>query len=237
MTFGKLYLIPTPLGEIPPQTCLTPTVLSLIGRIDTYVVENERSARRFLSAAGRKGEIGSLTLRELSEHSRDADAVGLLPLFEDGNDVGLISEAGLPAVADPGAALVSLCQERGIEVRPLIGPSSLMLALMGSGLNGQDFAFNGYLPAKTEQRRRAIKEVEAESARKNRSEIFIETPYRNGALLADLLSILRDDTRLCIACDLTLENQFIRTKSIAEWKKDSPCIGRRPCVFIILAKR
>lgn len=236
MTYGSLYLIPTPLGDTPAAKVLPAEVLSLISRLDRYVVENERSARRFLSSAGLKGRIDSLTLRELSEHSTPRDVEALLPLFEQGHDVGLVSEAGLPAVADPGAALVALCHEKGIAVYPQVGPSSLMLALMGSGLNGQSFAFRGYLPAKTAERRRAIREVESESARLSRSEIFIETPYRNDSLLGDLLAILRSDTLLCLAADLTLPSQTLRTKSVAEWKKEGEQIGKRPCVFILLAK-
>ena len=156
-------------------------------------------------------------------------------LFE-GQDVGLISEAGLPAVADPGAALVALCHRKGIEVMPLVGPSSLMLALMGSGLDGQSFAFRGYLPAKTDERRTAIKDIEKESRRLRQSQIFIETPYRNDSLFADLLSGLAPDTRLCIAADLTLESQTIRTLKVGAWKKiQGFTIGKRPCVFIVLA--
>ena len=148
----------------------------------------------------------------------------MLPLF-DGRDVGLMSEAGLPAVADPGAALVALCHRHGIEVVPLVGPSSLMLALMGSGLNGQSFAFRGYIPAKTDERRAAL----------NQSQILIETPYRNDALFADLLQGLSPTTRLCVAADLTLPTQYLRTRTVAEWRKAPATIGKRPCVFILLA--
>ena len=148
--------------------------------------------------------------------------------------MGLISEAGLPAVADPGAALVALCHRHGIEVVPQVGPSSLMLALMGSGLNGQSFAFRGYLPAKTDERRAAIREVEKLSGALHQTQIFIETPYRNDSLLADLLANLSTQTRLCLAADLTLESQTIRTMSVAEWKKIGFSVGKRPCVFLIL---
>ena len=166
----------------------------------------------------------------------------MLPLFE-GRDVGLISEAGLPAVADPGAALVALCHRHGIEVVPLVGPSSLMLALMASGLNGQSFAFRGYIPAKTDERRAAIRELEKQSRALNQSQILIETPYRNDALLGDLLQQLSPSTRLCVAADLTLPTQFIRTDTVAGWRKrlsspgqaDESPVGKRPCVFILLA--
>ena len=158
----------------------------------------------------------------------------MLPLFE-GQDVGLMSEAGLPAVADPGAALVALCHRHGIEVVPLVGPSSLMLALMASGLNGQSFAFRGYVPAKTEERRTALRELEKQSRALAQSQILIETPYRNDALFADMLQLLSPATRLCVAADLTLPTQFIRTKPVAAWRREPVTIGKRPCVFILLA--
>ena len=159
----------------------------------------------------------------------------MLSLFDDGQDVGLLSEAGLPAVADPGAALVALCHRHGIRVVPLVGPSSLMLALMASGLNGQSFAFRGYIPAKTEERRSAIKGLEKQSRSLNQSQILIETPYRNDALLADLLRELAPETRLCVAADLTLPTQYIRTDTVAGWRKTTVTVGKRPCVFILLA--
>ena len=158
----------------------------------------------------------------------------MLSLF-DGQDVGLLSEAGLPAVADPGAALVALCHRHGIQVVPLVGPSSLMLALMASGLNGQSFAFRGYIPAKTEERRSAIKGLEKQSRSLSQSQILIETPYRNDALLADLLRELAPETRLCVAADLTLPTQYIRTDTVAGWRKTPVTVGKRPCVFILLA--
>ena len=157
-----------------------------------------------------------------------------MSLFDKG-DVGLISEAGLPAVADPGAALVALCHRHGIEVVPLVGPSSLMLALMASGLNGQSFAFRGYIPAKTDERRNALKDLERLSKQLNQSQIIIETPYRNDSLFADMLQFLAPGTRVCVAADITLPTQLIRTASVAVWKKQPLTIGKRPCVFIILA--
>jgi 16S rRNA (cytidine1402-2'-O)-methyltransferase len=159
----------------------------------------------------------------------------LASLFDDGQDVGLISEAGLPAVADPGAALVALCHRRGITVVPQVGPSSLMLALMASGLNGQSFAFCGYLPAKTEERRNAIKTIEKTSQAHRQTQIVIETPYRNDALFTDLLQDCRPSTRICVAADITLPDAYIRTKTVNEWKKENLIIGKRPCVFLILA--
>ena len=254
MNKGKLYLIPTPLGDNDPAEVLPGSVMEKACSLRVFVVEETRTARRFLSRYGLKGRIGELEFHELNEHSSAADIEALGALFDSGEDVGLLSEAGLPAVADPGAELVGLCHRRGIEVVPLVGPSSLMLALMASGLNGQSFAFCGYVPAKTEEglngqsfafcgyvpakteeRRSALKALEKQSAAARRSQIIIETPYRNDSLLADMLQTLAPRTRLCIAADITLPSQFIRTDSIAGWRGHVPVIGKRPCVFIILA--
>ena len=235
MTYGKLYLIPSPLGDYAPAEVIPAPVLERIARIRTYVVEEVRTARRYLSVAGWKGHVGELAFHELNEHTDPQAVEAYLALFRDGNDVGLISEAGLPAVADPGALLVALCHRHGIEVVPMTGPSSLMLALMGSGLNGQSFAFCGYVPAKTEERRNALKAIEKRSAAARQTQILIETPYRNDALLADILSVCADRTRLCVAADLTLPTAFLRTRTVGEWKQDKPVIGKRPCVFLILA--
>ena len=234
MSKGKLYLIPSPLGDNDPAEVIPGPTLELLKRISTYVVEEARTVRRYLSRAGLKGHIEELRMVELNEHSTSEEVEAMLSLFDDGCDVGLISEAGLPAVADPGAALVELCHRKGIEVVPQVGPSSLMLALMGSGLNGQSFAFRGYLPAKTDERRTAIREVEKLSGSLHQTQIFIETPYRNDSLLADLLQCLNPSTRLCIAADLTLETQTILSKSVGEWKKSGFTVGKRPCVFLIL---
>lgn len=235
MNKGKLYLIPTPLGDNDPAEVLPGSVMEKACSLSIFVVEETRTARRFLSRYGLKGRIGELEFHELNEHSSAADIEALGALFDSGEDVGLLSEAGLPAVADPGAELVALCHRRGIEVVPLVGPSSLMLALMASGLNGQSFAFCGYVPAKTEERRSALKALEKQSAAARRSQIIIETPYRNDSLLADMLQTLAPRTRLCIAADITLPSQYIRTDSIAGWRGHVPVIGKRPCVFIILA--
>ena len=240
MNPGKLYLIPTPLGDMDPAACLPQNVLETACGLHCFVVEELRTARRFLSRNGLRGHIDELDFHVLNEHSTPAEIEAMLPLF-DGQDVGLMSEAGLPAVADPGAALVALCHRHGIEVVPLVGPSSLMLALMGSGLNGQSFAFRGYIPAKTDERRAALKELEKQSRTLNQSQILIETPYRNDALLADMLQILSPATRLCVAADITLPTQFIQTKTVAQWRKychpehSEGSIGKRPCVFILLA--
>lgn len=231
---GKLYLIPSPLGDNQPSEVLPEMVFETIGRIRTYVVEEVRTARRFLSRAGLKGKIDTLEFYELNEHTSSEQIEGYLGLFERGEDIGLISEAGLPAVADPGAQLVALCHKRGIEVIPLVGPSSLMLALMASGLNGQSFAFCGYIPAKSDERKSRLKVLEKVSSQLNQTQIIIETPYRNDSLLADILSVCNPSTRLCIAADITLPTAYIRTASIGDWKKNVPTIGKRPCVFLLL---
>lgn len=231
---GKLYLIPSPLGDNQPSEVLPEMVFETIGRIRTYVVEEVRTARRFLSRAGLKGKIDTLEFHELNEHTSSEQIEGYLGLFERGEDIGLISEAGLPAVADPGAQLVALCHKRGIEVVPLVGPSSLMLALMASGLNGQSFAFCGYIPAKSDERKSRLKVLEKVSSQLNQTQIIIETPYRNDSLLADILSVCNPSTRLCIAADITLPTAYIRTASIGDWKKNVPTIGKRPCVFLLL---
>lgn len=234
MDYGKLYLIPSPLGDNDPAEVIPGPTLELLHSIKTYVVEDARTVRRYLSRAGLKGHIDELQMVELSEHTSAAEVEAMAALFEGGASVGLISEAGLPAVADPGAALVALCHRRGIEVVPQVGPSSLMMALMGSGLDGQSFAFRGYLPAKTDERRSAIKDIERQSGILHQTQIFIETPYRNDALLADLLANLGESTMLCLAADITLPTQFIRTLSVGRWKKEHFTIGKRPCVFLIL---
>ena len=231
---GKLYLIPSTLGEYDPAEVLPAPVLQKACSIRRFVVEELRTARRFLSAAGLKGYIDELEFHTLNEHTSQQEVESLAVLFNKG-DVGLISEAGLPAVADPGAALVALCHRKEIEVVPLVGPSSLMLALMASGLNGQSFAFRGYLPAKTDERRSALKAVERDSKSLNQSQIFIETPYRNDSLFKDLLQFLQPSTRLTVAADITLPDAYIRTRTVEEWRRKPETIGKRPCVFIILA--
>lgn len=231
---GRLFLIPSPLGDNDPAEVLPASTIATACSLKCFVVEEMRTARRFLSRAGLKGHIEELEMHVLNEHTSEAEVKALLPLFDAG-DVGLISEAGLPAVADPGAALVALCHTHGVEVVPLVGPSSLMLALMASGLNGQSFAFRGYIPAKTDERRSAIKDIERLSKQLNQSQILIETPYRNDSLMADLVSILQPRTRITVAADITLPTQYIRTDTAEGWKKHPITIGKRPCVFIILA--
>ena len=235
MNKGKLYLIPSPLGENDPREVIPAPVLESLAGFKTFVVEEVRTARRYLSKAGLKGKIGGLQFFELNEHTGQTTIESYLKLFDEGNDVALISEAGLPAVADPGAQLVSLAHRHGIEVIPAVGPSSLMMALMASGLNGQSFAFCGYIPAKTDDRRNRLRILEKTSIQLKQTQILIETPYRNDSLFADMLSVLNASTRICVAANITMPDAYIMTKKVSEWKKDGLAIGKRPCVFLISA--
>ena len=232
---GKLYLIPSPLGENDPMEVIPLPVLKSLEGFRTFVVEEVRTARRYLSKAGLKGRIGELQFFELNEHTEQSTIEGYLKLFDGGNDIALISEAGLPAVADPGAQLVALAHRHGIEVIPAVGPSSLMMSQMASGLNGQSFAFCGYIPAKTDERRSRLKTLEKISGQLKQTQIIIEAPYRNDSLFKDILSTCAASTRLCIAANITMPDAYIKTKTVAQWKKENIIIGKRPCVFLILA--
>ena len=232
---GRLYLIPSPLGDNDPAEVIPAPVLESLKGFRTFVVEEVRTARRYLSKAGLKGQIGDLQFFELNEHTEPATVEGYMKLFDGGNDVALISEAGLPAVADPGAQLVALAHRHGIEVIPAVGPSSLMLALMASGLNGQSFAFCGYIPAKTDERRSRLKTLEKVSAQLRQTQILLETPYRNDSLFADILSVCGPSVKVCVAANITMPDAYIKTKKVSEWKKEGLVIGKRPCVFLILA--
>ena len=232
---GKLYLIPSPLGDNDPSEVIPQPVLNSLEGFRTFVVEEIRTARRYLSKAGLKGKIGDLEFHELNEHTEQSTVEGYLKLFDNGNDVALISEAGLPAVADPGAQLVALAHRHGIEVVPAVGPSSLMMSLMASGLNGQSFAFCGYIPAKTEERRSRLRTLEKISGQLRQTQIIIETPYRNDSLFADILAVCGASTKVCVAANITMPDAYIMTKKVSEWKKEGLVIGKRPCVFLILA--
>ena len=232
---GKLYLIPSPLGENDPAEVIPAPVLQSLTGFRTFVVEEVRTARRYLSKAGLKGKIGELEFFELNENTDQGTIEGYLKLFDNGNNVALISEAGLPAVADPGAQLVALAHNAGIEVVPAVGPSSLMLALMASGLNGQSFAFCGYIPAKTDERKNKLKTLEKVSAQLRQTQIIIETPYRNDSLFADMLNTCSPSTRICVAANITMPDAYIKTKTAGQWKKEGLTIGKRPCVFLLLA--
>lgn len=233
---GTLYLIPVPLGPTPPENSLPPNVLATIRPLTHFVVEQAKTARAFLKAAGTDCPLQELTLTELNEHTRPESLANLLAPLNAGHDVGLLSEAGCPAVADPGSNLVALAQQNGIRVVPLIGPSSLLLALMASGLNGQRFAFMGYLPAKEEERLKALRSLESESRKFRQTQLFIETPYRNRAMFDAILQTCQPGTRLTVATDLTLPGESVLTKTIQQWKKQTPPdIERRPTVFLLLA--
>ncbi len=236
MTPGTLYLIPVPLGPMVPQTCLPPDVIAAIRPLTHFVVEQAKTARAFLKAVVTDHPLQSLRLAELNEHTRREALPALLQPLLDGHDIGLLSEAGCPAIADPGADLVALAQERGVRVSPLIGPSSILLALMASGLNGQRFAFHGYLPAKEVERMKSLRDLESESRKKRQTQIFIETPYRNPALFESLRANLQPGTRLTVATDISLPGESIKTHRIQDWKKQAPPdIERRPTVFLLLA--
>ena len=226
-----LYAIPTPLGGS-PEASLPASTLQRVRDLKDFVVEEPKSARAFLSAAGCK--VRELNLTELSEHTAAAAVPALLQPLREGRPLGLLSEAGCPAIADPGAALVEAAHAEGFRVVPLVGPSSITLALMASGLEGQRFAFCGYLPRDAAERKRRIKELETRSRREQETEIFIETPYRNDALLAALVDACAPTTRLCVAADLTLDAESVKTGKIAEWRR-APAIGKRPAVFLLLA--
>lgn len=228
----KLYLIPTPIGD----TIDYPTAnRDIINMLDYFVVENTRTARRFLAPLKLDRTIDEMTFQELNEHTENEQIAALLePMLKQGRSCGILSEAGLPCVADPGQMLVSAAHKAGIEVVPLVGASSIMLALMASGANGQSFAFNGYLPVKQPDRNKAIQKYERRAQSEHQTQIFIETPYRNDKLVADFLQTLSDNTLLAIAAEITAPTQFIRSKSVAQWKKNGvPNIGKRPTIFII----
>jgi 16S rRNA (cytidine1402-2'-O)-methyltransferase len=230
---GKLYLIPTTLGDENPFKVLPSEIKPVVALIKHYIVEDERSARRFLRKIDPEIVIDNLTFKELNKRTRYDDMVLFLnPIFE-GNNVGIISEAGCPGVADPGADVVKVAHQKGIEVKPLVGPSSILLSLMASGLNGQSFAFVGYIPVKHPARGKAIRHLEHRSLYEDQTQIFIETPYRNNTLLEDLVKTLDEKTRLCVACDLTLETEYIKTQSIREWKRERPDLHKRPAIFLI----
>jgi len=230
---GKLYMIPVPLGENDPAEVLAPTVRATIARIDDYIVENEKTARRFIKSIYPEKVQSSLRLSSLNKHTQPEELQAMLMPCLQGKDAGIMSESGCPGVADPGAILVKMAHEKGIQVVPLVGPSSILLALMASGMNGQSFAFNGYLPIDKSEKKSALKFYERLSAEKNQSQIFIETPYRNHKLLDDLTQTLQPNTLLCIAADITLASEFIKTQRVADWKKSKIDIDKRPAIFII----
>ncbi len=231
---STLYLIPNTLGECAINRVLPDYNVEIIRQIKHFIVEDVRTTRRFLKRVDAKINIDELQFYTLNKHTSPEEISSYLRPIEDGCDMGVISEAGCPAIADPGAEIVKIAQKKGYKVVPLVGPSSILLSLMASGFNGQSFAFVGYLPVKDGERPARIKQLEKRAHSEKQSQIFIETPYRNNKLFEELLSVCLPSTSLCVACDITLESEFIKSKSIAEWKKGkAPDLSKRPCIFIL----
>lgn len=230
---GKLYLIPTRLGDNPPLEVLPISVKKIIETVDNYIVENEKTARRFIKRINSKKQQSSLSFKILNKYTQPEETHDFLTACKNGIPMGLLSEAGCPGIADPGAEIVKLAHEAHIQVVPLVGPSSILLALMSSGMNGQSFAFNGYIPIDKSERKTALKRLERLSHEQNQSQLFIETPYRNNKIIEDICNTLHPNTRVCIACDLTLPTEFIKTMTAKEWKHANVDLHKRPAIFII----
>lgn len=231
--FGKLYLIPTTLGETNPEDVLPQTIKRTIDFIENYIVENEKTARKFIKSIQPEKIQASLQISVLNKHTEISEHNKMIQPCLEGKNIGLMSEAGCPGVADPGAIIVKLAHEKGIQVVPLVGPSSILLAIMASGMNGQCFSFNGYLPIDKSEKKIALKNLERISQDKNQSQIFIETPYRNNKMLEDILLALNPSTYICVATDITLPTEFIKTMRVSEWKKTKVDLHNRPTIFII----
>ena len=230
---GKLYLIPNTLGAADTNMSIPVNVGSIAVSIKFFIVEDERNARRYLKLLDKNIDINTLNFYVLNKHTSPEEKSKFLQSIEEGYDMGIISEAGCPAIADPGAEIVRMAHKKGIKVVPLTGPSSIFLALAASGMNGQNFAFNGYLPVKKEDRIKSIKHFENRSRVENQSQIFIETPYRNMALFEDIINSCNSSTRLCIACNITLPDEYIVTKTVKEWKSNKPELNKKQVIFII----
>lgn len=228
---GVLYLVPVALGGDDALSWLPPATLDVARSLRTFIAEDAKSARRFLKSIRHPVPLQEIGIHTLNEHTKDEELEPLLALLRRGEDCGLVSEAGCPAVADPGARLVRRAHAARIPVEPLVGPSSILLALMASGMDGQHFEFHGYLPVDKAARAARLRQLDARSA--DATQVFIETPYRNAALLDALLGQCRDDTLLCIAADLTLPSRFVATRAISDWKEKPPALDRRPAVFLL----
>lgn len=231
--YGKLYLIPVGLGDSSEDAIFPPLNKKIINEIDDFIVENEKSARRFIKQILPEKSQPALRLKALNKFTDPVAIISFLDPAKEGKNMGLLSEAGCPGVADPGAEIVKLAHQFGIHVVPLVGPSSILLAMMASGMNGQSFTFHGYLPIDKKERKNEIRQLERISAEKNQAQLFIETPYRNVKFLEDLTQILHPATRICVACDLTLPSEFIKTATASEWKKIKADLHKRPAIFII----
>ena len=232
-TKGILYLIPSLLGDSPVENSLPSYNIEIIRSLDEFIVEDIRSARRFLIKAKIDKSIDSLTFHLCNEHSKNSDVNSVMQGLMNGKNAGLISEAGCPSIADPGAEVIQFAHRNNIRVVPLVGPSSILMALISSGLNGQNFAFNGYLPKKEPDRIKALKQLETLVWQKNQTQIFIETPYRNDSILKDIISACREETLLCIASDITLPSERIKTQSIRDWKSNKQSFNNHPAVFLL----
>ncbi len=230
---GKLYLIPTTLGESKITDVLPESIKGIIENVDHYIVENEKTARKSIKQVAPDKSQPSLILNSLNKFTDPTILSSFLDPCKEGLDVGLLSEAGCPGVADPGAEIVAIAHDMRIQVVPLVGPSSILLAMMGSGMNGQSFTFHGYLPIDKKERKQELKLLERISSERNQAQLFIETPYRNNNLLEDLIQILNPATKLCVACDLTLDTEYIITKSISDWSKTKVDLHKRPTMFIL----
>jgi 16S rRNA (cytidine1402-2'-O)-methyltransferase len=233
MANGTLFLIPVPLADEAAAKSFTPYLVDTINSIKEYIVENEKTARRFLKEAGLKTPQSELVIHDYGKHNRDAGLKEFFKGLTAGNNVGLMSEAGCPGIADPGADIVAEAHRKGIKVVPLVGPSSILLALMASGFNGQSFTFHGYLPIDKIERSKRIKELEGLAEKNKQTQMFIETPFRNDSMLQDVLKSCKPNTRLCIACDITAPTEFIKTMSIADWQKALPDLRKRPAIFLL----
>lgn len=230
---ATLYLIPTSLGDTSLDRILPAINTTIIAQLKYFVVEDIRTARRFLKKNDSTIDIDNLTFFVLNQHTSPEEISGFLKPMFDGFDMGVLSEAGCPAIADPGADVVAIAQRNDFKVMPLVGPSSILLSLMASGFNGQSFAFVGYLPIQPDERTKALKKLESQVYSENQTQIFIETPYRNMKLVDEILKTCQPTTRLCIAADITLESEFIKTKSVKEWKTQLPDLTKRPCIFLL----
>ena len=230
---GKLILFPTQLGDTDFNRILPVYNSTLLSTIKYFIVEDVRTARRFLKKCDPAFNIDELTFFVLNKHTSPADLQSFIQPLKQGSDVGLLSEAGCPAIADPGADVVTLAQLANIQVIPLVGPSSVLLALMASGFNGQSFAFTGYLPIQENEKVKMLKMLEKRIYAESQTQILIETPYRNMKTLADILSVCQPETKLCIAADITLSTEYIKTKSVQGWKNNLPDLNKRPCIFIL----
>lgn len=232
---GKLYLIPAPLSDADLNVSIPAKVQAVAGRLKYFVVEDLRTARRYLSRLNVETPIGDIHFSLLNEHSDMADVSALLAPALQGNDMGLMSDAGLPCIADPGEELVRIAHLHGVQVVPLTGPSSVFLALAASGLSGERFSFEGYLPAKTAELGKCLKRLEQLSRQERQSKIFIETPYRSAKMLDTVLNVCSPDTLLCVACNLTAADEFVRTATVAQWQQNRAELNKKPCIFIIQA--